>query len=329
MAPDPGDPESLPAVTVVVVTDNSADVIDACLDAVLPQLPADGSTVVVVDNASTDDTAARVAGSFPQVALVPSHRNLGFGRACNLAAAARDSDYVLLLSPDAVVQPGCLAALLELARRRPGAGIYGGRSLDDRGRVDPGSCGGRPTLWSGFCFASGLSSVFPDNRWCNPEGIGGWARDRERTVDIVSGSLLLVRRPLWSELGGFDERFFLYAEDADLALRARALGHQPVITPEAAVVHHEERSWSDIDKQILVHRGKVTLIERSFTGWRADLARRLLRAGVALRAGLAGASSRPASDGRARPATWSQLWARRAEWQDGWPADAEAEAAAA
>src|SRR5204862_7187826 len=121
------------------------------------------------------------------------------------------------------------------------------------GAVDPKSCWGAPTLWSLVCFASGLSTLFPRTRLFDPESLGRWPRDTEQEVDIVTGCLLLTRRNVWDELGGFDERFWVYGEDADFCLRAAGRGWRPAITPRATVVHVVgASSASEYDKKDLV-----------------------------------------------------------------------------
>ena len=319
MTPERGRPVGL---AVVIVTFNSQDDIAACLGSVVAQLPPDGA-VVVFDNCSTDGTAAVVERDFPQVVLVRSDANLGFARACNRAAAQVDSEYLLFLNPDAVIAPGCVDALLDLARRRRDGGLYGGRALDAQGEFDPKSCWGRPTLWSLLCFATGLSSAFPASERLNPEGIGGWRRDTEREVDVISGCLLLARRDVWTRLGGFDERFFMYGEDVDLAVRAHRLGCRPAITPRAVVQHEVGASSSDaLDKHVMLYRGKASLVRKLWTGPAERLAVGLLVAGVGLRAlsGRWAARVLPGQGGRGRTesGTWAQLWKRRGEWRQGW-----------
>jgi GT2 family glycosyltransferase len=315
-----GDPVR-PALAIIVVAYNNAGDISSCLEAAVAQLPADGSEVVVLDNCSVDDTPGVVTRAFPTVRVIRSEENLGFARGCNLAASKVDSQHLLLLNPDAVMADGCVDALLELASRRPRAGLYGGRALDRHGNFDPKSCWGRPTLWSLFCFATGLSSAFASSRWLNPEGIGGWRRDDEREVDIVSGCLLLVQHDVWERLGGFDERFFMYGEDADLAIRAGSLGARPAITPRAVVQHEVGASSGALDKHLLLYRGKATLVRKLWTGPARQLALGLLLAGVALRSTLATAARRLLrrdGDAGTTPEVWGQLWTRRRDWVEGW-----------
>jgi GT2 family glycosyltransferase len=318
-------PPARPALVAVVVTYDNAEDIAGCLRALVGQLPDDGSKVVVFDNCSRDETAALVEQRFPEVELIRSEANLGFARACNAAARTLDTSFVLLVNPDTAAQPGCIRALLEVASRRPEAGLYGGRSIGPDGRLDPRSCWGRTSLWSLFCFATGLSSLMAGSEWFNPEGLGAWTREEERQVDIISGSLLMARRDLWDELGGFDERFFMYGEDADLGMRAGRLGRRPVFTPEAVYVHAVGRSSSEVDKAILLFRGKSTLVRKRWSGPSRRAAMGLLALGVALRAAGASASDsllnrRHEDRRRIDPSTWSALWSRRGEWRAGWPA---------
>ncbi len=269
---------------MVVVTYQNREHIIGCLDSLLDQVPQDGSKVVVFDNASADGTADLVESTYPGVAVVRSSSNLGFARACNQAAADVETDFVLLTNPDAVLQPRCLGALLALADRRPEVALVGGRTLRPNGDLDPMSCWGRPTLWSLVCFATGLSAAFPRSQVFNPEGLGRWARDTERQVDIVSGCLLLVRREAWQRLGGFDECFFMYGEDADLGIRARAAGYRSMITPEAEIIHLLGGSSPAVDKEVMLFRGKVTLLKKLWPGPAGSLAQALLLYGVWLRA---------------------------------------------
>lgn len=316
-AEEPGPP---PLVAVVVTYNNERDIV-ACLGALVGQLPAAG-VVVVVDNDSTDRTATLVETQFPQVRLIRSSSNVGFARACNRAAAVVGHGDLLFLNPDTEVQPGCIEAITDLARRRPEAGLYGGRALDAEGRFDPRSCWGRPTWWSLACFATGLSSALAGSERFNPEGMGAWRRDRERDVDVISGCLLLVRREVWDQLDGFDEDFFMYGEDADLAVRAHELGYRPLITPGAVVRHEVGASSPTVDKNVMLFRGKATLVRKLWPGPEGRVALGLLVAGVGLRAALAGVArpllSRLRPGPRTEASVWAELWHRRPEWTPGW-----------
>jgi hypothetical protein len=272
--------------------------------------------VVVLDNASTDGTAEAIRTSFPQARLIALEQNAGFARGVNAAASEARGEYLLLLNPDTLVHPGAVGSLLEFARARPEHGIYGGRTLRPDGTVDPGSCWGRPTLWSLFCFSTMMTTAFKRSRLFDPESLGRWDRDTVREVDIVTGCLLLIPRSLWLELGGFDLRFFMYGEDADLALRARERGLRPAITP-AAVVTHEVgvSSRSRPDKLLLLFRGKATLIRKHWPAGKRELGLVLLWLGVGLRALMAQIARR---DADTRVAAWPEVWRARSSWLRGY-----------
>jgi len=301
-------------VSVVIVSFNTRKRTLACVRSVLAHPPADGTEVVVVDNDSHDGSAAALEEAFPGIAVVRSGGNLGFARAVNLGAASGSGEYLLLLNPDTVVRPGALAALLEYARAHPSNGVYGGRTFREDGELDPSSCWGAPTLWSLTCFATGLSTAFAGSSVFDPESLGSWRRDSVREVPVVTGCLLLVSRADFDRIGGMDERFFLYGEDAEFSLRAARAGLRPVIVPEASIVHAVGASTGARGRKMtMVLAGKVTLLRSAWSPNRARLGVGMLAAGVRLRALLETVTRR-------RDRMWAHAWEHRADWLPGYPA---------
>lgn len=309
-------PEAGPEVSVVIVSHNGTEWLDRCLEAVTGEAaPRLSHEVVVVDSGSGPDTLELLRRWADRVAVHVTGENVGFAKGCNLGAARTSGRRVLLLNPDAVVQPGCVDALAKALDEHPAAGLVGGRLLRPDGSLDPGSCWGRPTLWSWFCFASGLSSTFRGSALLDPESLGGWARDTPRQVDVVSGCLVMARRETWDRLGGLDETYFMYAEDADLSLRAASLGMRPRITPDAVAVHGggiSSGGRTTAVKNRLLFTGKATLALRRWSPARARIGIALLRAGVAVRA--FGELLRRSRSPRWVPLVSDPSWAR------GWPA---------
>jgi GT2 family glycosyltransferase len=171
------------------------------------------------------------------------------------------------------------------------------------------------TLWSLTSQVLGLSSLFRGSALFNPEGYGGWRRDSEREVDIVTGCFLMLRRAFWERLGGFDLSYVMYGEEADLCLRARSLGARPRITPDAEIVHYAGASEKvRADKMVRLLRAKVLLIRRHFPVWQRPLALSAFRLWPMTRAVGTRLLGR-----RTAAATWAEIWARRAEWWNGWP----------
>jgi len=300
-------------VAVIVVTYNSARQIEGCLKSAIGQRMGVSQQVIVLDNDSGDETVALVRDGFPGVQLIQPGRNLGFAAGCNLAARHAEAEFLLLLNPDTVVLDHAVDKVVAFARANPGHGLYGGRTLKIDGSLEPSSCWGLPSLWSLTMFATGLSMVARGNRILDPESLGRWKRDSVREVGVVTGCFLLVERTLWNRLEGFDERYFMYGEDADLALRCRLAGFRPVICPEATVVHEVgQSSATPIHKMMLLYRGKVRFFNVRFGRFARPVAVFLLLTGVALRA--VGSRVVGSLRGRGTVNDWLQVWARRGEW---------------
>jgi GT2 family glycosyltransferase len=300
-------------VAVLIVSYNTRERTLACVRSVLAHPPAAATEIVVVDNDSADGSADALELEFPTVRVVRSGGNLGFATAVNLGARLSSADYLLLLNPDTIVLPGALAALLGFARSHPEHGLYGGRTFREDGELDPSSCWGAPTLWSLTCFALGLSTAFAGSPVFDPESLGRWQRDTVREVPVVTGCLLLVSRGDFERIGGMDERFFLYGEDAEFSLRATRAGMRPVIVPEAAIVHAVGASTGARGRKMtMVLAGKVTLLRSAWSPLRARLGVGLLGAGVLLRTGLETLTRR-------RDRMWTHAWQHRDEWLPGYP----------
>jgi N-acetylglucosaminyl-diphospho-decaprenol L-rhamnosyltransferase len=309
-------------VSVVIVTYRCREAARECLASLYENAGDVSFEAVVVDNASGDGTDELVRTEFPQARLLALEENIGFARAVNLAAEHARGEYLLLLNPDTVVHPGMPAEFVSFARSLPEPAICGGRTVRPDGGLDPGSCWGAPSLWSLFCFATMLSTAFKGSRIFDPESLGGWKRDSVRDVDIVTGCLLLVSRELWLELGGFDPTFFVYGEDADLALRAAKAGVRRVITPDAVVTHEVGvSSATRPDKLLLLFRGKVALLRKHWGPVRGRVGTRLLVAGVGLRTLEA---LRPR--GKGGGSAWPAVWRARREWLQGYAEPGAAEA---
>ena len=298
-------------VTVIMVSYNTRELTLIALETLYANAGDVTIDVVLWDNASHDGSAEAVAERFPQARLVASPVNLGFAAANNAAIVGVETEYLLLLNPDTETYPRAVENLLRFARANPQAGIVGGRTLNADGSLNFKSCWNRMTVWSLFCQATGLSKVFDGSRLFNPEAIGGWDRDTVREVDIVVGCLLMIKTDLWRELGGFQEKYFMYGEEADLCLRAAKLGYRPMITPDVEIVHHVGASYTyEEDKIVKVLKGRVTLIRDHWSKLMQPVGIGLMVIGAAVRAARAKIKE-PSS-------SWRRVFARRDEWKRGY-----------
>lgn len=308
---------SHPQVSICIISYNTCSLTLTCLRSLFAETTKHTFEVLVVDNCSTDGSAQAIAAEFgSQVHLISSSENLGFAAANNRAAALAAGDLLLLLNPDTIVRDGAIDTLIDFSLRHSESRIWGGRTIFADGRLNPTSCWGRISLWSLLCQSLGWSTAFKRSTLLNPEGIGGWNRDTVRKVDIVSGCFLLIDRSLWHDLEGFAPEFFMYGEDADLCLRAKEYGAQPLICPDATIVHlggQSERVRPD--KIVRLYRARTQLVAKYFSPHTRLLARLFIQANVLRRWALwtvVGTVNR-ASDTPNR-LVFAEVWRRRHEW---------------
>nr|MDT0658332.1 glycosyltransferase family 2 protein [Micromonospora sp. DSM 115978] len=305
----------IPAVSVIMVSYQTRDLILRSLTTLRETCTSEPYEVIVVDNASADGSADAVAAAFPDARVVRMARNVGFGRAVNAGARYATGRWVLLLNPDTEPVGDLVGQCVRFARAHPRHRIYVGRTLRPDGSDDGRSVFGWPSLWGYVCFATGLSTAFRRSALFNPEELPGLDRAVPVRVPAGSGCLLLVDRALFTALAGFTPDYFMYGEDVDLCYRASRFGAQPVLVPQARVVHHNGAASSSVGKRVMLMRGKTTFLRLRWSPTRARAGLALLAAGIAARA--AGARL------TGRAGYWRAVWTQRRTWLDGWPPAAD------
>jgi GT2 family glycosyltransferase/glycosyltransferase involved in cell wall biosynthesis len=228
-SPEPGTSE----VSVVIVSFNTRDLLERCLTDLGAQAGVALQTIVV-DNASSDGSRDLVRERFPAVELIELHENVGFARANNLAFERCRGEYVLLLNSDAFVHPGALSGLVAAAQRHPRAAAIGARLLNADGTLQR-SAWPFPDPVRLLLEAFGLHRILRRSRFY--EDLGTWLHDEERSVDFVIGACLLLRADALREVAGFDERFWIYGEEADLQRRLAGRGWSVMFAPTAQAIH--------------------------------------------------------------------------------------------
>lgn len=217
-------------LSVIIVSWNVRDLLRDCLRSVIQGLsPAVPHEIIVVDNASTDGSAAMVRAEFPTVTLLVNAENLGFARANNRGLCVSRGRYVVLLNSDTVVPAPALEALVAFMDAHPDAGAVGPRLLRPDGSVQPYAFGGDPTL--GYLLRRGI------RRLLFGRPLHDWATEDVRPVDWVSGACLMVRREAIEQAGLLDENIFMYFEDNDWCLRIRRAGWRVYYDPQVAITH--------------------------------------------------------------------------------------------
>ena len=307
-----------PTLSILIISYNTREMTIECIRSVFDQTSEIGFELIVLDNASSDGSADAIEGEFGErVRLFRSEDNLGFAGGNNEAAKHAEGEYLLLLNPDTVVLDVAIDKLVAFAASHEEAGLWGGRTVFADGSLNPMSAWGRMTIWSLVCRALGLSAIFSGSRLFNPEAIAGWDRGSDRFVDILTGCFLLLKTDLWRKLDGFDPRFFMYGEEADLCLRAAKSGFRSLATGSATIIHYGGASERvRADKMVRLLKAKNQLIDRHFGTVTRPLGRVLLSAWPASRViahGFAAMIGRDKS--KEGYETWRTIWRRRAEWR--------------
>jgi len=223
-------------VSIVIVSFNTRDVLRECLRAVFGERGSLRVQVIVVDNASTDGSPAMIEQEFPDVFLVRSEINLGFGPANNRGFQFARGRYIVLLNSDAFLTEGSLERSVAHMDQTPDAGLGGGRLTGRDGSWQP-SARMFPTAFSDLLVLSGLAAQFPRSRFFG-RADRTWANPMEAAeVDWVPGAYSIVRAEVLAAVGPFDPRFFLYFEEVDFCKRIKEHGYSIWYWPDIAILH--------------------------------------------------------------------------------------------
>lgn len=264
-------------LSVIIVNYNVRYFLEQCLSSVKKALEQGGGTgenslfalteVLVVDNNSTDGSLAYLQPHFPFVRFIANTENPGFGRANNQALGQSRGKYILFLNPDTILPEDCFQQCLAFMDARPDAGALGVRMIDGSGRYLPESKRGFPAPWVSFCKMSGLTRLFPHSRLFARYYLGHLSSAETHLVDVLSGAFLLARKEALDKTGGFDERFFMYAEDIDLSYRIQQAGYQNYYFAETTILHFKgESTRRDTRYVILFYTAMIQFVEKHFKG---------------------------------------------------------------
>ncbi|MDP9017143.1 MAG: glycosyltransferase family 2 protein [Candidatus Eremiobacteraeota bacterium] len=226
---------------VIIVNWNDRENLAKALDSVfaLPEVRADAdfAQVIVSDNGSDDGSIPMLKERYGElVHVVKNGRNLGFGAGVNRAIALSASPYIFLLNPDATVAPGALQTLVAFMEAHPRCAMAGPKTYETDGTVAE-SCGEFDS-WTGAFLRSSAWGEFPlFARFANGAALRRWDYNSERKVDLVIGAAVLLRRSVIADIGAFDERYFMYHEEIDLAKRIADAGYETWFVPGAKATH--------------------------------------------------------------------------------------------
>lgn len=264
------------SVSVVIVSYNTRALLARCLDSLSGEAAAE---IIVVDNASTDDSVSYVRENYPDVRVIANDRNVGYGAAANEGIRSTSSPLVLLLNADTAVEPGCIAALEHAAQNAPRAAILAPAIVNGSGVAEI-SCFPFPGTLGWFLENEPVAAVARRIPRLRRRAVSFDPPATAHRIPWALGCALLVRRSALDEVGGFDESFFMYYEEVDLSRRLADAGWEVWFTPEARVRHVGGASTSQHRTAMLVRHFESTVryYRRHFSGPRLAFWLGVLRA---------------------------------------------------
>lgn len=230
-------------LSVIIVNYNVVDFINLCLDAVFKATNHLDAEIIVVDNASVDDSVAVMKKHFPHLILIESDENLGFSKANNLAYKQAKGKYIHFLNPDTVIPENYYDILIPFMEDKKDIGAVGPKILNGDGTFAPDSKKAFPAFWVSVSKVIGFSKLFPKSTFFNKYYAAHIEEDEIAEVDILSGSTLLIKKEVIEQAGGpFDEDYFMYCEDLDLCFRIQQAGFKNYYVPTISMIHYKGES---------------------------------------------------------------------------------------
>ncbi len=233
---------SKPGISVVIVSYNVKFYCEQCIHSVLQSQTDFPLEIIVVDNDSQDESPEYLKSKFPEIVMIASPENLGFGKANNLGIDRAKGEYILILNPDMVLPEDCLQKCYEFMKSHPDCGALGPKLIDGTGTYLPESKRGFPSLMTALYKFTGLNKIFPHSAKFNKYYLGNLPTDQTNPIDVLVGCFMLIPREILQEVQGFDTDFFMYGEDIDLSYRIKQAGYQNYYFPETTVIHYKGES---------------------------------------------------------------------------------------
>ncbi len=229
-------------LSVIILNYNVRFFLEQCVLSVQKALENIDGEIIVIDNNSSDDSCEMMKQLFPNVKLIENKENLGFPKGNNIGVAQAKGDYICILNPDTVVAEDTFSKILNTKNWQQNTGIIGCKLIDGTGNFLPESKRGVPTPWVSFTKIFGLYKFFPNSKLFNQYYAQNLTENQSGKVDILVGAFIVMQRELYNEIGGFDEKCFMYSDDIDLSYMVLQKGKYNFYFHETAVIHYKGES---------------------------------------------------------------------------------------
>ncbi|MFH1061306.1 MAG: glycosyltransferase family 2 protein [Candidatus Omnitrophota bacterium] len=233
-------------LSIIIVNYNTGKFLLDCVKSIYSGHELSGFEIIIIDNASSDDSLIQLKKEYPHILLVNNKENLGFGKAVNQGIKIANNKFILLLNPDTIISSGCFDKMIAFLRNNPKAGACGPAIYNSDKNLQM-SCHHFPGLLDIVFDKTHLNKIFSKNPLFGRYQMSYWAHDTLREVDWLTGACFMIRAELFRAVNGFDPGFFMFSEDIDLCLRIKQKGFKCFYLPQATIIHYQSGS-SDVIK---------------------------------------------------------------------------------
>ncbi|WP_426451099.1 glycosyltransferase family 2 protein [Paenibacillus sp. S-38] len=271
-------------LSIIILNYNTRELTLQCLESVYRSQGC-SFEVIVVDNASKDDSVATIEREYPSVTLVANSANVGYSKGNNQGMRLAKGRYILLLNSDTVIQPDTLKVMVDLMDKNPQFGAAGCKIVLPDGSLDKACKRGFPTPSASFYYAFGISKLFPKSAKFNQYQLSHLDPDDEYPVDCLVGAFMMVRREAIEQVGMLDEEFFMYGEDIDWCYRIKQAGWGIYYFPRTQIVHYKGASSRRKPFKIIYefHRAMFLFHKKHFQRKYSFLINGLVYAGISIK----------------------------------------------
>jgi GT2 family glycosyltransferase len=223
---------------IIIVNYNASEFLRKCIRSIVDNVKGVSYEIIVVDNASSDNSQQIMKKEFPHIKLITNKKNIGFSKANNQGVKiSKESRYVLFLNPDTVVQKRTIEEMIKYMDAHKDVGASTCKLVMPNGKIDDAIHRGFPTPWNAFSHFSGLEKLFPQSKLFAGYSLGWMNFEKPHEIDVLAGAFMLVRRSAGEEVKWWDEDYFFYGEDIDFCFMLKQKNWKIYYVPQVSITH--------------------------------------------------------------------------------------------
>ncbi len=273
-------------LSIIIVNYNVRPFLENALNSIRRAVGNLEHEIFVVDNASDDGSIEMVCEKFPDIILIQNKTNLGFSAANNIALKQSKGKFIVLLNPDTIVQEDTFSSLINFLDQNPKIGLVGCKILNPDGTIQLACRRSFPTPWIALTKVTGLSTLFPKTKLFGKYNLTYLNPDETYEVDAISGSFMFLKREVYENIGGLNEKYFMYGEDLDWCYRIQKAGWKIFYYPQTQIIHYKGESTrrSNTDELKMFHDAMHIFVKSHLN--HSFLILSILRLGIVVRSWL-------------------------------------------